>query len=241
MSDNARTGKIARCPLVIREEVNRRLLDGESGPRLIAWLNSQEAVLRILDLYFNEEPITPQNLSEWRAGGYQDWLKRREQLERTKGLAVFAADLAAKSKGTADGNTAIVAGQLLEIFESLDIEAQKKLLKDKPEVYLGLVDALARLEKSRADLIKAEAGRDMVEIQRRRADLAESALKLAQQKFAATTSELFLKFYDDRRAKEIVEGKGDKTVKMEKLRQLMFPELEPLDPTPLNPDPGPAT
>jgi hypothetical protein len=112
---------------------------------------------------------------------------------------------------------------------------QKQLLKDKPGSYILLVDVLARLEKSQADRVKAEAGRDMVEIQRQRADQAEKKLKLEREKHAVRTAELFLKFYEDKRAKEIAEGKGAKTVKMEKLRQLMFPDLEPLDPTPINP------
>lgn len=236
MADPTRTGKIARCPPAIREEVCRRLHDGESGPRILAWLNTQEVVLRVLDEYFHEEPVSPQNLSEWRQGGYQDWLKRREQLERTKSLANYAGELAERGQGTGAGNVAIVGGQLLEIFESLDVEEQKTLLKTKPATYIALVDVLARLEKSQADRIKAEAGRDMVEIQRQRADQAEAKLNLERDKFARQTCELYLKWYDDQRAKEVVTSGAPRAEQIEKLRQLMFPELEPLDPTPLNPD-----
>lgn len=237
---NARTGKIARCPPHIREEVNRRLHEGQSGPKILAWLNAQEPVLRILDEYFGEEPVSPQNLTEWRQGGYQDWLKRQDQLERTKSLATYASQLAANGEGTSGGNVAIVGGQLLEIFESLDVEEQKALLKEKPATYIALVEVLAKLEKSQADRIKAEAGRDMVEIQRKRAEQAEAKLVLEQQKFARQTAELFLKFYEDQRAKEIVATNAPRTVQIEKLRQLMFPDLEPLDPTPLNPGPAPG-
>jgi len=35
-----RTGKIARLPLSIRDQLNRRLLDNEPGPSLLGWLNS---------------------------------------------------------------------------------------------------------------------------------------------------------------------------------------------------------
>ena len=45
----ARNGKIARLPAKIREELNRRIHDGEGGTKLLAWLHSQEAVLAILD------------------------------------------------------------------------------------------------------------------------------------------------------------------------------------------------
>jgi hypothetical protein len=224
--DATRTGKIARCPLAIREEVNRRLLDGEPGPKILAWLNAQESVLRILDEQFGEEPVNRQNLTEWRQGGYQDFLKRREQLERTKHLAGYAAELAERGQGTAGGNVAIVGGQLLEIFESLNVDEQKTLLKAKPETYLALVEVLAKLEKSQADRVKAEAGRDMVEIQRRRADQAEAKLKLEQQRFQRQTAELFLKFYEDRRAQEIAEGKGKTSMKVEQLRLHMFGPVE---------------
>ena len=36
----ARTGKIARLPDDIREQLNRRLNDGEKGKKLVMWLNS---------------------------------------------------------------------------------------------------------------------------------------------------------------------------------------------------------
>jgi len=233
-NQNARTGKIARCPLHIREEVNRRLLDGESGPKILRWLNGDPEVLSVLDELFGEEPVKPQNLSEWRKGGFQDYKRRLEQIERTKALSAYAAKLSAGSRDAAGGNAAIVGGQLLEIFESLDIEKQKDLLHEKPAVYIALVDVLARLEKSQADRIKAEAGRDMVDIQRQRADQAEAKLKLEREKHEVKTCEAFIKFYADKRAKEIVEGKGAKPVKVEGLRQLMFPMDEPLDPKPLN-------
>jgi hypothetical protein len=178
------------------------------------------------DDYFNEEPVSPQNLTEWRQGGYQDFLKRRQQVEDQKQLAEYAGKLAANGAGTGAGNVAIVGGQLLQIFDSLDVEAQKNLLREKPATYLALVEVMAKLEKSQADRMKAEAGRDMVEIQRQRADLAEESLKLAREKFQRQTAELFLKFYEDRRAAEIADGKGRKDVKIEQLRQLMFGDLE---------------
>lgn len=218
----SRRGKIARCPPHIREEVNRRLHAGESGTTILAWLNANEEVLRVLDQHFAEQPVSPQNLSEWRQGGYQEWLDRREQLDRTKELSDYAAQLATSHRDAAGGNAAIVGGQLLEIFESLDVQAQKELLKEKPGNYVFLIDALARLEKSQADRVKAEAGRDMVKIQQRRAEQAEEKLRLEREKHEVKTCELFLKFYDDRKAAEIVEGKANRQVKLEQLRLHIF-------------------
>lgn len=232
---NARNGKIARCPPAIRAEVNRRLAEGEGGPKILAWLNSQEPVLRVLEDYFGEQPVSPQNLTEWRQGGYQEWLDRRDQLDTTKGLADYSLELASRNGGnTTDGATAIAGGQLLMIFESLDVAAQKKLLTDKPGTYLGLIDALARLQKSQADAEKARQSKRVVEQNDRKLDQTERKLQLEEDKFQRTTAEKFLKFYQDKRAAEIAEGKGAKDVKIEELRKLMFPTDEPLYPKPLN-------
>ncbi|HTJ78493.1 MAG TPA: hypothetical protein VL357_05815 [Rariglobus sp.] len=230
---HARNGKIARCPAAIRAEVNRRLDEGEKGPRLLTWLNSQEEVLRVLDEYFNEEPVSPQNLTEWRQGGYQEYLDRRDQLETTKGLADYSLELASRNGGnTTDGATAIAGGQLLMIFESLDVEAQKKLLTDKPGTYLGLVDALARLQKSQADAEKARQAKRLVAQNDRKLDQNERKLQLEEEKFQRATAEKFLKWYEDKRAAEIIAGGGKSEVKIEALRQLMFYGDEGVAPSP---------
>ena len=227
-------GKIGRCPPEIRSDVNRRLHAGEPESKILPWLNAHPDVLKVLDEYFREQPITSQNLSEWRQGGYAKWLKQREQLELQKERDAYAVEIVSKSGAIAPGNVAMVGGQLSEIFGSLDVEDQKRLLKEKPELYIALVDSLAKLEKSQADRSKAKAAVEMVEIQRDRAVQALQKLKLEVEKHQVKTCELFIKYYDDRKALEILEGKGTKSVKMEKLRQLMFPMDEPLDPKPLN-------
>ena len=76
--NKTRTGKIARLPKTIRNELDQRLDNGQRGPELLAWLNAQPEVRQILKEQFGDRPITPQNLSEWRQGGHQDWLHRRE-------------------------------------------------------------------------------------------------------------------------------------------------------------------
>jgi hypothetical protein len=224
MSDStARNGKIARLPLAIRNEVCRRLDDGEVGPKIIAWLHTLPEVLAVLDEHFNEQPISAQNLTEWRQGGYQDWKKRREQLDLTKGLADYSADLAARNGGTTtQGASAIAGGQLLMIFEGLDVDAQKKLLTDKPGTYLELLDALARIQKSQADAEKARQAGKVVEQNERRLAQADRKLALDEARFQRTTAELFLKWYEDKRAAEIANSGAKAEVKIENLRLLMF-------------------
>src|SRR5829696_6530088 len=69
-----RKGKIARLPKNIRDELNRRLSDGELGTALVGWLNSLPEVQRIVANEFSGRPVRTQNLSEWKQGGYEEWL-----------------------------------------------------------------------------------------------------------------------------------------------------------------------
>lgn len=223
----ARNGKIARLPLAIRNEVCRRLDDGEVGTKIIAWLHTLPEVLAVLDEYFSEHPISPQNLTEWRQGGYQDWKNRREQLDRTKGLADYSAELAARNGGsTTQGASAIAGGQLLMIFESLDVDAQKKLLTEKPGTYLELLDALARIQKSQADAEKARQAGLVVLQNERRLNQADRKLALEEARFEHRTAELFLKFYQDKRAAEIAESSAEPSMRVSQLRELMFGPLK---------------
>src|SRR6266446_6933011 len=50
-------GKIARLPLAIREQLNRRLQDGEIGRDLVVWLNSAPEVQAVLKAEFGERPV----------------------------------------------------------------------------------------------------------------------------------------------------------------------------------------
>jgi hypothetical protein len=73
-----RNGKIARLPRMVREQLNRKLDAGQQGEVLLSWLNGLDAVKEMLDEEFCGDPITKQNLSAWRQGGYAEWLRNQE-------------------------------------------------------------------------------------------------------------------------------------------------------------------
>jgi hypothetical protein len=52
----------------------RPVSEGEQGKRLVAWLNALPEVRAIIATEFGGKPIREQSLSEWRKGGYRDWL-----------------------------------------------------------------------------------------------------------------------------------------------------------------------
>src|SRR6266404_1408251 len=81
-----RKGKIARLPTDIREQINSRLENGEEGISILTWLNSLPEVQAVLAEVFDSRPVNEVNLSDWKQGGYRDWLVRQDALE-------FASDL----------------------------------------------------------------------------------------------------------------------------------------------------
>ena len=97
-----RTGKIARLPHQLRDQLNQRLYNGEPGVDLIKWLNSLPEVQALLAEHFNGVPISSQNLSEWNNGGFLDWLATQELLEDAREFAANTAEL----PGFTDGHLA---------------------------------------------------------------------------------------------------------------------------------------
>ena len=87
-----RKGKIARLPRAVRQELNRRMEEGEEGKKLVAWLNALPEVLAVVAAEFGGKAIREQNLSEWKQGGYRDWQAQQEALEVAARLGEDAAE-----------------------------------------------------------------------------------------------------------------------------------------------------
>lgn len=87
------TGKIARLPKHIREKLNQRLDDGQTAEDILPWLNRLPECKKMLAEKFDSRPITRQNLSQWRAGGYQTWLRTQQAREQVQSLVEQAEDL----------------------------------------------------------------------------------------------------------------------------------------------------
>ena len=93
----ARFGKIGRLPLDIREQLNRRLQDGEIGKDLVVWLNSVPEVQTVLKAEFGDRPVNEPNLSDWRTGGYEDWLIHQDTMQQVNELVANAKELTGAS------------------------------------------------------------------------------------------------------------------------------------------------
>ena len=108
-------GKIARLPRNIRDELNQRLDDGETGGRILEWLNSLPPVQSVLAAEFGGVEINAQNLSNWRQGGYQSWLKQQERRNLVCELTENAEELAMEAGGVEIGNhlSAVLVAELV--------------------------------------------------------------------------------------------------------------------------------
>jgi hypothetical protein len=112
-------GKIARLLQVIRDELNRRLDNREPTARILEWLNALPATQAVLTAEFDGRPINEQNLSNWRQGGYQQWLKQQDRRDFVRQLAEYARQLAADADGVALSNlfSTVVVAELAASFQ----------------------------------------------------------------------------------------------------------------------------
>jgi hypothetical protein len=94
-----RVGKIARLPKKIREELNGRLENGQLATTIVTWLNQQPEVQKLIAEQFGGHPIRPQNISQWRKGGYVDWLHFQLLREQKHWTAEQAAELGINTTG----------------------------------------------------------------------------------------------------------------------------------------------
>ena len=216
MSENlpsSHKGKIGSLPAHLREEVNRRLHDGKTGKDICDWLNTLPEVLAILDERWAEQPITPQNLSEWRSGGYQIWMKSREKGNHLRTLTEWAYSLTDKvvvGKLTHAAQS-VMAGNLLEVIETMDAEESLALIK----ALNGVTLSVDRTQKN-------EIAKSKLDLTKRQIDLRKEEVALNREKFESQTVELFMKWQGTKEARAILESGKPKHVQTENLVQLFW-------------------
>jgi hypothetical protein len=110
-------GKIARLPGDIRDQLNQCLLDGQPASLILPWLNDLAPVKDTLAAQFHGEPVTAQNLSNWRIGGYQHWLRDQKELSQIKKFGDHAAGLSSTYHHNLAAGTLTMASA--RIFQSL--------------------------------------------------------------------------------------------------------------------------
>ncbi len=141
MSVNSPSGvrsKIGQMPGELRLEINRRLRAGEDYLAIAAWMNARPDVRAVLKQCFRGAPISPANLSEWRRkGGYAEWLRQQEEVQRRVAPAMLAA-------GTARAAVAAAPPQ-----ESLRVESaiSGKTAGERPVLVLTINGIAAQISE----------------------------------------------------------------------------------------------
>ena len=240
----ARTGKIARLPHEIREELNLRLLDNQSSAVILPWLNAEPAAVLLWERDFEAMPASAENLSQWRSGGYREWSDRRERVENLKTLSRFAHDLTLSGGHVADGAAAVVSGQILEALEQMGnlvvTGGSDDAEKDPNAGLVAMARAVSTLQsgalaKRKLDLELAKNARAVAQQEhqvrlaksRHKLELVKSAqsaerLGLEREKFESQTVAKFMEFAKSAAASKILNSGSTQQVQMDSLRELMF-------------------
>lgn len=208
MSDEISTrrrGKIAQCPRAVREELNRRLDDGQQGPQILPWINSLPEVQKLLAEKFHGEPISDNNLSQWFKGGFLEWRRQQEGVEKTAALAELSVRIAKAAGGSiAEGALAVAGGKVLAELETAEGE--------------GLLNLVSGVSVLRARELEAEK----VQIARHRTRQRDEAIALEREKFQRLAVKKFIDWAADQEAITKATGSDPEEVKMDWLLERMF-------------------
>jgi len=165
-----RNGKIARLARAIRDELNRRLDDGEPGVRLVAWLNGLPETQKILQVDFGGRPINEQNLSEWKAGGYRDWLARQEALSQARELAADAKELTEATDGRLTDHLAtVLAARYAVVLAGWDGEVTEEFRR-KLRALRGLCQDIVELGRGNHSGARLNLERERLEREREKTE-----------------------------------------------------------------------
>jgi len=169
---STRNGKIARLPRMIRNKLNQRLDDGEEGKKLLGWLNRLPEVRAVMAESFEGKPVTEQNLSEWKAGGFAEWAQRQEFLAQARELADDAEELrSVAGKGQSSFSehlSTVLAMRYAGVLKGWQGEASEEMTKQLRLLH-GLSHDVARLarvglERQKVELTREKSQAELVEL-----------------------------------------------------------------------------
>jgi hypothetical protein len=132
-----RNGKIAHLPKALRDKINQWIDDGHTYPQIIK------------DLGDDAKDLKPNHFSEWRKGGYQDYLRQQSWRDELRLLRENGADIKEFTDGPQFQETLIQLA-LTEIFRTL----RNHELKSDSLNYIRIFNALAKLNREALGLRK---------------------------------------------------------------------------------------
>ena len=192
---STRTGKIASLPFEVREELCQRLRNGQRGAKLMNWLHAYEP------------SINDQNLTNWRQGGYQDWLKEQKELDELRRQSEsIKRELDAGGFDMLDRAIIRCAADLADA----DLSPEKKAGAISSLKMTVIAGKRAETDERRTAVAEANSVRDEIRFQRE-------------------TCELFMKWYFNKQTAEIMHNGASKTDQIEALRKTFFADVDALE------------
>ncbi|MEP6669969.1 MAG: hypothetical protein ABJF10_12495 [Chthoniobacter sp.] len=174
MSNPNRCGKIARLPKPIREEINQRLEAGATAKSLVPWLNALPAVQALVRAEFDGHPVSEHNLSRWKNGGYQDWLRYQEAVALAEHLYERGEELKASAQNR------------MPMTEVLHLWMTSRLVRSTREIESMEGEAAWRRQRQFcADLVKmrrAEHEAERLQIEHARTELQRGKLQFQRER-----------------------------------------------------------
>ena len=151
MTTRTSSDSISRMPRGVRDAVSRALADGATWRR----------VARVCaDAGF--PGVRAQNVTNYRKGAHQEWLRREERLEAVRRESETTAAIMrhyAEHGGTpAEAGLLTAAEMLAGAVGDLSRAELGAMLKEKPEKVLGVMSQLARVAETVAKLREGAAG-----------------------------------------------------------------------------------
>jgi hypothetical protein len=158
-------GKIARLPREIREQLNRRLLDGQPELEVLAWLRALPEARAAQLPESDGNPLSEQDLSEWQATGHRDWLAQQSALDQVRQLSAEVAELEQAGEGALTNKLAQFLGAQYVVAAkaavrqaagaAVDLKTLQVLCGDLVALRRGDQNAgWLRLEREKLELLK---------------------------------------------------------------------------------------
>ena len=234
--------KIGRLPLALREALNHRLLEGQTGPKILTWLNSlPEAATVIAEMPtaggHTVTAFDDKNLSTWRLGAYARWLDHRDRIAQTKDLASYSVKIAKAAGGNiTEGASAMLAGQLLEIIETLrDLRNPTDAPddpSDKSENLLALAKAIDSVTRSISSIRAGDHSAQKLELDRRKLNQADESLRLERRRLDALLDKAAERLLNEslrQQAATIASSSMSNAEKIAALRKAAFADVDALE------------
>ena len=115
--------------------------------------------------------IKPNNLSEWKKGGFKEWLEQDWRLAREERIRELSYDIATTNEGskTQEAAIQIAASFLFQVFLKFDPDTLTKQLNLKPHQITAVLNAFTRINRRGTELDMIKEYKRQQEEQRRAA------------------------------------------------------------------------